>query len=149
MSYEQWARTRCLLRVRRFARPVSFVCSWLAARPLKNKGRRIQLVRQPEDCKPWCSAEMTVTARYFRYLVVASCLGSTGRAGVVLHVLDVGGHRRSGPPSAAGTCWTAAAMNVPTSPTIRKAILIVRFMGWSPITTLGFSPDCFSRGAAL
>jgi len=36
----------------------------------------------------------------------------------------------SGPPSAAGTRGAAAAMNVPTNPTIRIAILIVRFMGF-------------------
>jgi hypothetical protein len=46
----------------------------------------------------------------------------------------LGGHSNSGPPSEAGTCWTAAAMNVPTSPTIRTEILIARFMGYSPIS---------------
>jgi hypothetical protein len=40
-------------------------------------------------------------------------------------------------------------MNVPTSPTIRTAILIVRFMGFFSYTTLGSLPDCHSRGAAL
>ena len=38
----------------------------------------------------------------------------------------------SGPPSAAGTRGTVAVKNVPTSPTIRIAILIARFMGSSP-----------------
>jgi hypothetical protein len=45
----------------------------------------------------------------------------------------------SGPPSRAGTCWTAAATNVPTSPTIRIEILNARFMGSSPIPRLSFA----------
>jgi hypothetical protein len=48
----------------------------------------------------------------------------------VWHVEVLGGHRRIGPPSEAGTCWTEAAINVPTSPVIRIAILIARFMGF-------------------
>jgi len=90
------------------------------------------MVRQPENCKPDKVAE--VTSGYFGYLAVPSCLGSIGRAGVVLQFFWPGWHRNSGPPSAAGTCWTAAAMNVPTSPIIRMEILIVRFMGSSPIS---------------
>ena len=49
-------------------------------------------------------------------------------------LVDLGGHRMSGPPSVAGTFWTAAAMNVPTSPTIRSIVLIALFMGSSPIS---------------
>ena len=35
-----------------------------------------------------------------------------------------------GPPSKAGTCWTEAATNVPTSSTIRTEILIACFIGF-------------------
>ena len=51
---------------------------------------------------------------------------------VVWQFVCLGGHRINGPPSAAGTGWTEAAMNVPTKPTIRIEILIARFMGSSP-----------------
>jgi hypothetical protein len=40
-----------------------------------------------------------------------------------------GGHVMIGPPSGAGTCGTAAAIYVPTSPSIRTEILIASFMG--------------------
>src|SRR6202167_6209703 len=44
---------------------------------------------------------------------------------------SVGGHTGSGPPSGAGTCGTAAATYVPTSPHIRIATLIACFMVFS------------------
>ena len=100
--------------------------------------------------RPKLQVRHVTAIRYFRYLVVASCMGFTANAGVVLQFRCEGGHRNSGPPSAAGTCWTAAAMNVPTKPAIRTAILIVRFMGSSPINPrVGCSPDSNSRGAEL
>ena len=77
-------------------------------------------------------AQVTVTTGYFSDLAVIDCPGFYCGGRVDTH-FGPGGHRMSGPPSAAGTCWTAAAMNVPTSPTIRIEILIVRFMGSSPI----------------
>ena len=68
--------------------------------------------------------KITVIAGYFSDLAVSGALGCTtgGRQAV-----DLGGHKNSGPPSAAGTCWTVAAMNAPTSPIIRIEILIASF----------------------
>jgi hypothetical protein len=68
--------------------------------------------------------QITVIAGYFSDLAVSGALGCTtgGRQAV-----DLGGHKNSGPPSAAGTCWTVAAMNVPTRPIIRIEILIASF----------------------
>jgi hypothetical protein len=128
--------------------------SWLGARPPKIRAGGFNWSASPKIASPGARPKLQVrhvtAIRYLRYLVVASCMGFTANAGVVLHVLDPGGHRSSGPPSAAGTCWTAAAMNVPTKPAIRTAILIVRFMGSSPINPrVGCSPDSNSRGAEL
>jgi hypothetical protein len=68
---------------------------------------------------------------------------------VVWQFAVLGGHRMSGPPSEAGTFWTVAAKNVPTSPTIRTAVLIVRFMGSSPIPAHHFPKGVLATGAAL
>jgi hypothetical protein len=43
-------------------------------------------------------------------------------------VLLPGGHKRIGPPSAAGTGWTLPAYKAPTSPTVRIATLIASFL---------------------
>src|SRR3954469_5904666 len=156
MSYEQelvvcFGPPQCTTSIRRL---LIAHRSWLAPRPPKNKGRRIQWSASPKIASPGARPKLQVrhvtAIRYFRYLVVASCMGFTANAGVVLQFRCEGGHRNSGPPSAAGTCWTAAAMNVPTKPAIRTAILIVRFMGSSPIDPrVGCSPDSNSRGAEL
>jgi hypothetical protein len=76
-----------------------------------------------------------VTASYFSDLAVRLArvynyfartgIGPPSGAVVVWHFARTG----IGPPSGAATCGTAADTNVPTSPTIRITILIVRFMG--------------------
>src|SRR5205807_5142051 len=48
-----------------------------------------------------------------------------------------GGHVRIGPPSGAGTCGTAAATYVPTSPNIRIEILTACFIGLLSFSALG------------
>jgi hypothetical protein len=89
--------------------------------------------RQPENCEPWFGP---ITTGYYQRLLWLPCVQDLlplyyfiigGRSG--LQFAELGGHKRIGPPSAAGTCWTAAATNVPTSPIVRTAILIARFMG--------------------
>ena len=77
-------------------------------------------------------AQVTVTTGYFSDLAVTGCPEFYCGGIVVEQFGCLGGHKSSGPPSAAGTCWTAAAMNVPTSPTIRIEILNARFMCSSP-----------------
>jgi len=46
----------------------------------------------------------------------------------------------SGPPSMAGTCWTDAATNVPTIPTVRIAILTARFTFVLTMVVFLFAP---------
>ena len=78
--------------------------------------------------------QVAVTTGYFSDLAVTACYRFYCGGRVVEQFGCLGGHSSNGPPSAAGTCWTAAATNVPTSPTIRIEILIARFMGSSPIS---------------
>jgi hypothetical protein len=90
--------------------------------------------RQPKDCEPKVRPKLQqlgyhdlVTTGYFGDLAVTGCLAYyyEGRTGLQF---PPGPHVRIGPPSAAGTGGMAAAIYVPTSPTIRTAILIARFM---------------------
>jgi len=75
-----------------------------------------------------------ITTGYFGDLAVTGCSDYYYIGRDVEQRVDLGGHKGSGPPSAVGTCGTAAAKNVPTIPTIRIKILIARFMGSSPIS---------------
>jgi hypothetical protein len=105
--------------------------------------------RQPKysepSFRPKLQLPLVVTTGYFGDLAVTACSRFYCGGRVVEQLGVLGGHRINGPPSRAGTCWTAAARNVPTSPTIRIEILIVRFMGSSPprrISPVGnFSAD--------
>jgi hypothetical protein len=102
------------------------------------------MVRQPELFKPFRLGP--VTSGYFGYLATAAWCDYF----VCWQLACFGGHSGSGPPSWAGTCWTEAAINVPTSPTVRIAILIARFMGSSPISAqIAHTEGAFSRGRAL
>lgn len=81
---------------------------------------------------PSVSVQVAVGAGYFSDLAVARLPSVLLQGRVVWQFAVFGGHSISGPPSEAGTFWTVAARNVPTTPTIRTAVLIVRFMGSSP-----------------
>jgi hypothetical protein len=54
-----------------------------------------------------------------------------------------------GPPSGAGTCGTAAAIYVPTSPSIRTEILIASFMGHSFCAKVAPKIGHYRRGEEL
>jgi len=89
------------------------------------------------------------TTGYFSDLAGHSPLGVYCGGKVDWQLVDLGGHRMSGPPSVAGTCWTVAAMNVPTTPTIRSIVLIALFMGSSPITAVEIRREELPSGAEL
>ena len=86
-----------------------------------------------------------VTACYFGDLAATGCLRfyCGGRLGV--QCIIWGQHTIIGPPSAtAGTGRTATAKNVATTPMVRIAILIVRFMG---LFLLACPRSCTRKGA--
>jgi hypothetical protein len=101
--------------------------------------------RQPKDCEPKGSAQVAIASGYLGDLAITAYprFYCGGREDEQFGVF--GGHSSMGPPSAAGTGWTAAATNVPTSPTIRIDILIARFMGSSPIRVEFSRRKAFSR----